>query len=205
MWQHKVVQPTGMVRTDFNDWNAGNLEGQSWIPWGQQTCGWSLMRLWLDLPYRPSSMVCGNMEPNEDVAKFFMVYMWRVLSGVHWCTSCRSGPKRGIRKETGPMTPLSQHLRNHHPLDHLEYRDPLDNQDPLDNSDPVNNWESWLLTIAFVFPLSILLPRQIFLLQPNLWLQLALPSLHGIWSTLILFTIFCLTLLLFTCLPWQTL
>jgi hypothetical protein len=41
------------------------------------------MRLSLDLPYVPGSVVRASMEPSEKVAKVYMVNAGRMLSGGH--------------------------------------------------------------------------------------------------------------------------
>jgi len=162
MWWHNRMQPGGTPRTDFECWNAGELEGPSMIPWGQQTSGRWLMRVFLDLACVPSFVVRGYVEPTAEVAKVQIVSAWRRLCGRHWCTSWRSGPKRASGKECGPMTPPGPPLKNQQPLD------------SLDNWDPLNNRNRWLRTLPFALLGSILLPLLILLPWPILVLRLIL-------------------------------
>jgi len=101
-----------------------------------------------------------------------MVNEGRMLSGGHWWTSWRSGPKWSGRKERGPMSPPGQPLRIQRRLDLLDNCDPLDHRDPQDSREP------GLLTLSFTLPWAILLPRPI----PPLGIASSVPS-SGLPST----------------------
>jgi len=155
MWWHDSIQSGSTPRTDFEYWKARNMTSPSRIPWGQLTSGRWLTRLSWDLAYAAGAVVHGSMQPKVEVANDWMVNAGRMLSGGHWCTSWRSGPKRAGRKGGGTITPPGQPWRTQRPLAILDNRDSFDNWDPVDIRDTLDNRNPWHLTLPYTLLQSI--------------------------------------------------
>jgi len=140
------------VKDRFYALDCWKVRRTQWNPFGLAPSGQWLPRLSLDSTYVLGFMARGSVQPEEEVSKVWMVNAGRMLSGGHWYTSWRSGPKRATRKESGPMTTPGQPLRIQWPLDLLDNWNSLDNWDPLDNRDPFDTWNPWLLSLPFALP-----------------------------------------------------